>query len=101
MPSRAFNLVPVVLLALGAVTLALGWYPHAVGAVPVVGGFLLDVIATSTDAPSWVRAISPFTHLAAVPDTGANILAGVVLFAIAAATTALGLIGYTRRDLDG
>ncbi|MGY0498325.1 ABC transporter permease [Nocardia sp. FBN12] len=98
----AFNLVPVVLLALGAATLGLGWYPHAVaaiGAVPVVGGFLLDVIAASTDAPTWLREISPFAHLAAVPDTGPNLLASVILTVIAAATTALGLLGYTHRDL--
>ncbi|MFD3458281.1 ABC transporter permease [Nocardia fluminea] len=100
--SGTFNLIPVVLLALGASTLALGWYPHAVaaiGAVPVVGGFLLDVIATSADAPTWVREISPFAHLAAVPDTAPNIFASVILTAIAAATTALGLLGYAHRDL--
>jgi ABC-2 type transport system permease protein len=98
-----FNLMPVALLALGAATLALGWYPHAVaaiGAIPVVGGgFLLDIIATSVGAPTWVRALSPFAHLAAVPETAPNILTGIILTAIAAATTALGLLGYAHRDL--
>ncbi|MEV4158093.1 polyketide antibiotic transporter [Nocardia salmonicida] len=100
----AFNLVPVVLMALGAATLALGWYPHAVGAigaVPVVGGFLLDVVAASTDAPAWVHKISPFAHLAGVPDTGPNVLAGVALTALAGAATVLGLLGYAHRDLHG
>lgn len=98
----AFNLMPVVLLALGAATLALGWYPHAVaaiGAVPVVGGFLLDVVAASTDAPAWVHQISPFAHLADVPNTGPNVLAGIVITALAVATTVLGLLGYAQRDL--
>ncbi|MFI9534375.1 hypothetical protein ACIG56_14155 [Nocardia fusca] len=50
----AFNTAPVVLLPLGAAVLALGWYPTAVGAIgalPVAGGFLLDVLAQGHRRP--------------------------------------------------
>ncbi|WP_159930570.1 MULTISPECIES: ABC transporter permease [Nocardia] len=100
----AANVAPVALLALGAAVLALGWYPDAVGAigaVPVVGGFLLDVLAHSIGAPAWVREISPFTHLAAVPATAPDWAASTALTTIAAAMAAIGLYGYTRRDLRG
>ncbi|MEU2035856.1 ABC transporter permease [Nocardia amamiensis] len=98
----AANVAPVALLALGAAVLALGWYPDAVGvigAVPVAGGFLLDVVAQSTGAPAWVREISPFAHLAAVPDAAPDWAASAALTTIAAVMTAIGLYGYTRRDL--
>ncbi|MEU4429520.1 polyketide antibiotic transporter [Nocardia rhamnosiphila] len=99
----AFNIAPVALLALGAAVLALGWYPNAVsalGALPVAGGFLLDVIARSAGAPAWVLQITLFAHLAPVPDTTPNLGATLVLIAIALALTMAGLYGYTRRDLD-
>ncbi|WP_280257620.1 ABC transporter permease [Nocardia abscessus] len=100
----AANVAPVALLALGAAVLALGWYPDAVGvigAVPVAGGFLLDVLAQSGGAPAWVREISPFAHLAAVPDAAPDWAASIALTTTAAAATAIGLYGYTRRDLKG
>ena len=52
--------------------LALGWLPSAVGAIgalPVAGGFLLNVVAQSTHAPGWLVNLSPFAHLSAVPNT--------------------------------
>ncbi|NKY28117.1 hypothetical protein [Nocardia gamkensis] len=100
----AANVAPVALLALGAAVLALGWYPDAVGeigALPVAGGFLLDVVAQSTGAPAWVRGISPFAYLAAVPDAAPDWAASAALTTIAAAMAAIGLYGYARRDLRG
>ncbi|WP_051047512.1 polyketide antibiotic transporter [Nocardia asiatica] len=100
----AANVAPVALLALGAAVLALGWYPDAVGligAVPVAGGFLLDVMVQSTGAPAWIREISPFAHLAAVPDAAPSWAESAALTTIAAAMAAIGLYGYTRRDLRG
>jgi len=102
----ALNVAPVALLGLGAAVLALGWLPSAVGAigtVPVAGGFLLDVLARSAGAPNWVVGLSPFTHLAAVPDTAPDWPATAALTAVAAALAALaalGAVGYARRDLS-
>lgn len=98
----AGNVIPIVLLCLGAAVLALGWAPRAVaaiGALPAAGGFLWQVIADSIAAPAWVGAVSPFTHLAAVPVTAPNWLATAVMAGVAAAGVAAGMIAYRRRDL--
>jgi ABC-2 type transport system permease protein len=98
----ALNVVPVVLLCLGAAVLALGWVPRAVaaiGALPAAGGFLWQVIADSIQAPAWIGAVSPFAHLAAVPATAPDWLATVVMTALGAVGVAVGIVGYRRRDL--
>ncbi|MBQ0988708.1 hypothetical protein KBX08_01195 [Micromonospora sp. H61] len=99
----AWNVVPVVLLCLGAAVLALGWAPRtvaAIGALPAAGGFLWQVLADSVDAPSWIRALSPFAHLAAVPATAPAWPPALVMAGISAAGVVAGAIGYRRRDLS-
>ncbi|AVT34525.1 polyketide antibiotic transporter [Plantactinospora sp. BC1] len=98
------NVLPIALLCLGAAVLALGWLPRAValvGALPAASGFLLQVTADSTGAPPWVGRLSPFAHLAPVPDQPPNWPATITMLILAAALTALGAIGYHRRDLRG
>jgi ABC-2 type transport system permease protein len=98
----ALNSPPVAWLAVGAAALAVGWLPSAVGAigaVPVVGGFFLNVLTQGTNAPTWVVDLSPFVHLAAVPNAEPDWLATVVFTVIGAGMSAVGLLGYRRRDL--
>ena len=93
---------PVAWLAVGAAGLAVGWLPSAVGAigaVPVAGGFLLNVVAESTGGPSWVADLSPFAHLAPVPDATPDWIATSAFIIIGAGLIALGMLGYQRRDL--
>ncbi|WP_423834533.1 hypothetical protein [Streptomyces manipurensis] len=99
----AWNVLPIALLCLGTGTLALGWAPRAVtliGSLPAAGGFLLKVIADTSAWPTWVGQLSPFTHLAAVPGTTVNWPATLMMAAIAALTTATGILRYRRRDLS-
>ena len=98
----AWNVLPIVLLSLGAAVFAVGWAPRWAGllsGLPGVGGFLLLVIAESIAAPHWVRDISPFAHLAPVPLTSPDMTASAVMLATAAALIAVGVGGYRRRDL--
>jgi ABC-2 type transport system permease protein len=98
----ALNSVPVALLAAGAAAVGVGWLPSAaaaIGALPVVGGFLVNVIMKTTNAPGWVVNLSPWTHLAAVPDTPPNWAATTIFLLIGAILTALGVYGYVQRDL--
>jgi ABC-2 type transport system permease protein len=98
----ALNAAPVAWLAVGAAALAAGWHPSAVaaiGALPVAAGFLLDVIAPSIQAPTWVVNVSPFAHLAAVPAVGPDWVAATVMVSVGAVLVALGVFGYSRRDL--
>ncbi|MFJ3927029.1 hypothetical protein [Streptomyces sp. NPDC090022] len=101
--SGAWNVLPVAFLCLGAGVIALGWAPRAVvlvGSLPAAGGFLLKVIADSSGLPTWVAQLSPFTHLAAVPDAPAHWPASLLMTAMAVIATAAGALGYRLRDLQ-
>ena len=98
----ALNSLPVALLAAGAAAVGVGWLPSAagaIGALPVVGGFLVNVIMQTSHAPGWVVNLSPWTHLAAVPDTPPNWAATTIFLFIGAILTAFGVYGYVQRDL--
>ncbi|MDW3846289.1 hypothetical protein NMK34_06675 [Micromonospora sp. BRA006-A] len=98
------NVLPLALLGAGAATLAVGAAPRLVavlGMLPTAGGFLLTVVAESVRAPAWIGALSPYTHLAAVPDAAPNWTAQGVLLAAAAALASVGGWAYDRRDLAG
>ena len=70
-----------------------------IGALPVVGGFLLNVITQGKWAPNWLVNLSPFNHVAAVPRTPPNWSGVVALAVIGAILIAMGVAGYSRRDL--
>jgi len=98
----AVNVLPVAALCLGAAVFALGLLPRAValvGALPAVGGFLLVVIADSVAAPGWVAQLSPFAHLAPVPQRAPNWAAAAGMTVVAAALAVAGVAAYERRDL--
>ncbi|GBE68120.1 exporter of polyketide antibiotics [Mycobacterium sp. MFM001] len=98
----ALNSLPMALLAAGAAAVGVGWLPSAaaaIGALPVVGGFLVNVIMQSTKAPSWVANLSPWTHLAAVPGTPPNWGAAAIFLLVAAILAGIGVYGYAQRDL--
>ncbi|RLK25709.1 ABC-2 type transport system permease protein [Micromonospora sp. M71_S20] len=97
-----WNVLPVALLNLGVAVLVLGRTPHGVavvGMVPAAGGFLLKVIADSTGAASWVSWLSPYTHLADVPQATPDWPATAVMVGLAGAALAVGTFGYRRRDV--
>jgi len=98
----AINSMPIAALGLGAAALAVGWLPSgvvAVGAIPGAGGFLLDIITKSLRAPDWLVTLSPFAHLGAVPNAGADWWGIGAFTAIAMVAFAVGLCGYTSRDV--
>ena len=100
----ALNVVVVAWLSLSAAVLALGWAPRAValmGALPVVGGFVLWVLADTFDWPDWVRLLSPFTHVARVPADAVDWPAQAGMLAIVGLLLSIGLVGFARRDLRG
>ncbi|WP_234834884.1 polyketide antibiotic transporter [Mycolicibacterium stellerae] len=98
----ALNSAPIAWLAVGSAALAIGWLPSgvvAIGALPVAGGFLINVVSQSVHAPEWVMTLSPFAHLGAVPNAPPD-RAGIAAFmTIGAIAVAVGVAGYSHRDL--
>jgi ABC-2 type transport system permease protein len=97
-----WNTAPVTLLCVGAAVIGVGWLPRltgAIGALPAVGGFLLQVIAVTAGAPGWIVDLSPFAHLALVPVDAPNWPATLVMLSIALIMATLGSVGFQRRDL--
>jgi ABC-2 type transport system permease protein len=98
----ALNTLPITALGLGAAILAIGHAPTLVvpiGMLPAAGGFVLDVVADSVDAPAWVRTLSPFDHLAAVPVDPPDWPATAAMLAVAAVLALAGTWSHTRRDI--
>jgi ABC-2 type transport system permease protein len=100
----ALNVVVVAWLSLAAAVLALGWAPRAVtliGSIPVVGGFVLWVLADTLGWPDWVSRLSPFTHVARVPAETVGWPAQGGMLAVVAMLLSIGVVGFARRDLRG
>jgi ABC-2 type transport system permease protein len=98
----ALNSASIAWLAVGAAALAVGWLPSvvgAVGAVPVAGGFLLNLLTEGTNAPKWAADLSPFAHLAPVPNASPDWAAVAAFTVTGVGLVVLGITGYARRDL--
>lgn len=87
---------------LGGLTAALfGLWPQGALAVWAMLALALVValFGSLLRLPDWVRWISPFEHLPAVPAEPMSWIPVMVLSVVAAGLTVLGLRGFRRRDL--
>jgi len=100
----ALNPLPVVALFLALAVLLLGLRPRltvALSASAAGVAYLLPVLGRSLSLPMWVRDLSPFQHLAAVPVQPYGLAAGVVMSLTVVAVAGAGVRAFTRRDLVG
>lgn len=98
----AMNSIPVALLAVAMAAVGVGWLPPAtvaIGVLPVLSGFLVNMVVQTTKAPRWVVNLSPLSHLAAVPDRPPNLAATTIFLLIGTILAGVGVHGYVRRDL--
>lgn len=98
----ALSFVPVAWLAIGLAAVGIGWFPSAVGALgalPLVGGYMINVVAQTTNSPSWIAGLSPWTHVTTAPDAPFDWTAAAILVLIGVGSVAVGVHGYIRRDL--
>ena len=100
----SLNVVPAALLFSGLAVLAFGAVPRATaytafGTVTVA--YVIQIVGGLAGAPAWLTDVSPFAHIAAVPAVPVNVAATLVMLAIAAGTTALGVVAFHRRDVAG
>ncbi|NMI00329.1 ABC transporter permease [Pseudonocardia sp. K10HN5] len=86
---------------LGGLVVALfGFAPRRVGAgwAALTAFLLIAEIGPLLRVPQWVLDLSPFTHLPRLPGGTWSVTPLLVLLAVAAGSTALGLLGLRRRD---
>ncbi|WP_413450868.1 polyketide antibiotic transporter [Georgenia phoenicis] len=93
--------LPAILLG-GAVALALhGLAPQLGGLawVLVVWAAIVAILGGLLGLPTWAQDLSPLAHTPAVPDEPLALAPLLVMAALAAALTAVGLLGFRRRDV--
>lgn len=99
----AYSLVhlPAVLLLAALVVLVVGWLPRASGLVWAVLGlcFVVGWLGGLINPPQWVKDLSPFTHVPAVPSATLTATPLVVLLVVTAAAVVAGWVGFLRRDI--
>ncbi|MCC2336316.1 ABC transporter permease [Cellulomonas wangsupingiae] len=93
--------VPGVLLVLGVATALLGLLPRATGAVWLYVAYVGTVGLFGELLPDGVDALSPFTHLPALPAAPMDWPPVLGVTAVAALLVVAGLAGVRRRDVDG
>ena len=94
--------VPAVWVLAALVVAAVGLLPRwavAIGWSALGASLVMGQLGALFDLPQWVLNVSPFTHVPAVPAEELEWLPLVVLVAVAAALTAVGLVALRRRDL--
>lgn len=98
----AVSVVVPAQMVLAAVTVLLvGWRPKWAPlawlgvAISAVVGFLADTLKL----PNWIRDISPFHHVPALPAASFELLPVVALVLVAVGVTLIGLVGLDRRDI--
>jgi len=96
--------LPVVVLFTGIAVLSLGAVPRLTIGLPVglaVLTYLLDLLQTVLDLPSAVMDLSPFRWLPTPPDDSFAPVPALVLVLLGAASAALGIVLFARRDVQG
>lgn len=99
----AVALAPAVWVVVGVAVALFGLVPRAAPAAWGVLGacFLLLYLGPLLSLPDWVKDLSPYSHIPLLPAADLTVAPLIVLTAIAAGLTAVGLIGFRRRDVPG
>ena len=100
--AASLNTLPVVALVAGLTVGMFGVAPRLTVPVPlsvVVGSFVLYLLGPALKWPDWALNLSPFTHLAMVPQQPWASTAAVVMIGIGIALAAAGAMTFRRRDL--
>lgn len=95
--------IPAVWVVTSLVMLAFGWVPRL---TVVVWGLLAAFVVVGEfgslwKLPTWVMDLSPLRHAPTLPVGSDGVLPVLVLLAVAAVISAVGLVGWRRRDLTG
>lgn len=97
------NCVPAALCFLGLGALLFAALPRLSGggALALVGvAFLWELLGALVGAPAWLLALSPFHHVAAVPQSAFDTQGALAMIAVAAGAGVAAVEVFIRRDLQ-
>jgi ABC-2 type transport system permease protein len=96
------NCVPAALCFLGVGALLFAALPRqsAGGSLALVGvAFLWELVGALVGAPAWLLAVSPFHHVAAVPQSAFDVRGALAMIVVSVCASAAGVELFIRRDL--
>ncbi len=94
--------VPALWVTAGVTVALVGWFPRFAGLawLVVVYAGVVGYFGTILRFPQWMNDLSPFGYVPRLPVEDFSWTPLLVLTAIAAALTAVGLYGFRRRDIE-
>ncbi|MDR0500297.1 MAG: hypothetical protein LBG97_03500 [Coriobacteriales bacterium] len=97
----AFNYLPGLLLFVGIAALLVGVLPRLSNLVWVylVFSFFVAYLGSMLNMPKWTENLSPFSVLPRYPVEEVDPLLICLLLVVTAALSAVGVVGYRKRDL--
>ncbi|MGW0737132.1 ABC transporter permease [Streptomyces sp. NPDC002851] len=98
----ALAYAPALWVTVGVAVALFGWFPRASAmawVVPVYA-FVVGYLGELLQFPSWMDNLSPFGHVPQLPAADLTWTPLLLLTAVAAGLTWLGLAGFRRRDLE-
>lgn len=93
--------LPATLVLAAVAVLLVGWLPRASGAAwaGVALCFLVGWLGSLLELPEWVKGLSPFTHVPAVPSEELTSASLIVLLLVTGTFVVAGFVGFRRRDV--
>jgi ABC-2 type transport system permease protein len=93
--------IPAVLVVAGLTAALIGWFPRrAAIAWAALGVFaLLGQLGQTLGLPQALLDLSPFSHVPPLPAGAFTMLPVAVLLLVTAVATAIGFVGFRRRDI--
>jgi ABC-2 type transport system permease protein len=98
------NCLPAALLFLGIGALAYAVVPRATTGIAyglVTVTFLWELLGSLLGAPKWLVHLTPYAHVAAIPDQAFRAVPAAAMLAIGLGCAVAALIAFERRDLIG
>jgi ABC-2 type transport system permease protein len=94
-------MVPAQMVLAAMTVLLVGWRPQwaPLAWLGVAVSTVVGLLAETLKLPNWIRTISPYHHVPALPAASFELLPVVMLVVVAVGLTIAGLIGISRRDI--
>ena len=93
--------LPAVLVMVGVAAVLTGWAPNLTNAVWLYLAFSFVVIYFGGlfQFPEWLGKLTPYGYVSEIPIEEMNYLNAAILSIIAVILTAIGMLGFNRRDI--